>query len=65
VDGSDSRSHPGTGLGLPIADRFTRLLGGRMEVESVLRQGTRFTIALPLKSTPGRSSVPEGAEGVT
>jgi PAS domain S-box-containing protein len=64
VDGSDSRRHPGTGLGLPIADRFTRLLGGRMEVESVLSQGTRFTILLPLKAPPGIGAVPDGAEVV-
>lgn len=65
VDGSDSRRHPGTGLGLPIAERFTRLLGGHMEVDSVLGQGTRFTIVLPIKSAPVRTPVQEDAEGAT
>jgi PAS domain S-box-containing protein len=47
LDGSDSRRYPGTGLGLPIADRFTTLLGGRIEVESAPDKGSTFAILLP------------------
>lgn len=37
----------GIGLGLAIARRIAELHGGRLEVKSVLSQGTRFTVVLP------------------
>ncbi|MBA2305386.1 MAG: HAMP domain-containing protein, partial [Acidobacteria bacterium] len=37
----------GTGLGLPIARRNVELSGGRIEVESVKRQGTTVILHLP------------------
>ncbi len=37
----------GTGLGLPIVKRYVDLLHGEITVESVLEQGTVFTLALP------------------
>ena len=37
----------GFGLGLAIADRLARHLGGRIELDSVVGRGTRFTIHLP------------------
>ncbi len=50
VDGSDSRRYPGTGLGLTIADRFTRLLGGHIEVVSKPQEGSTFSVRLPFRS---------------
>lgn len=50
IDGSDARHYPGTGLGLSIAQRFAALLRGRLEVESVPGQGSRFTLLLPLRA---------------
>jgi len=41
----------GTGLGLSLSKRIAETHGGQIEVESVLRQGTQFTISLPLKRT--------------
>jgi signal transduction histidine kinase len=38
----------GTGLGLPAVRRIARAHGGRVEVESVLGQGSTFTLHLPL-----------------
>ena len=37
----------GTGLGLALVKQLTELLDGRIDVESVLGEGTTFTIALP------------------
>ena len=45
-----SRQFEGTGLGLAISKRFVELMNGKIEVESVVRQGTRFTIHIPSES---------------
>ncbi|MDE2621185.1 MAG: PAS-domain containing protein, partial [Sphingomonadales bacterium] len=37
----------GLGLGLAIADRIVRLLGGRIELASRVGRGSRFSVALP------------------
>lgn len=37
----------GTGLGLSIVKELTRGMGGSVDVESLPRQGTRFTVHLP------------------
>ena len=42
------RLRPGTGLGLAIAERAAARHGGRIEVESSPRSGTRFVVTLPL-----------------
>lgn len=47
VDGSDARRYPGTGLGLAIAKRFSKMLGGRLLVESAPGSGSTFTLVLP------------------
>lgn len=48
VDGSSSRRHEGTGLGLTIAHTAARMLGGDISVTSTLGMGTTFILTLPL-----------------
>lgn len=40
-------NHKGTGLGLPIAKKWTELLGGSIAVESERGKGSTFTITIP------------------
>lgn len=47
VDSSSTRKYQGTGLGLAIARRLARMLGGDLVAESVVGQGTTFTLTLP------------------
>ncbi len=47
VDGGYTRSHGGTGLGLTISRNLAQMMGGDITVESVLGEGSRFTVWLP------------------
>lgn len=49
VDKTRSREMGGNGLGLSIAHEITRLHGGKISVESVVDQGTKFIVELPIK----------------
>jgi signal transduction histidine kinase len=43
----DTFGKPGVGLGLSIASEATRLLGGKLEVESQIGNGSTFRLMLP------------------
>ncbi|MBK5245244.1 MAG: HAMP domain-containing histidine kinase, partial [Eubacteriaceae bacterium] len=45
--GDQSRSTPGTGLGLTICQRIIDLHGGSISVESMVGEGSRFCMKLP------------------
>ncbi len=47
LDSSLVRQHPGTGLGLALVYRMTRMHGGSITVESEVGHGSRFIISLP------------------
>lgn len=49
VDTEGSRNIEGTGLGLSIVKSLVELMGGSVEVQSVLGEGSTFTVILPQK----------------
>ncbi len=55
VDSGHARKAGGTGLGLAISRRLARLMGGDLQVDSVVDEGTTFTLELPLANQPDRS----------
>lgn len=50
------RRYGGSGLGLTISRKLVNILGGKLELESELNQGTRFYFTLPFKLAPQLSS---------
>ncbi len=49
--GDESRSTPGSGLGLSLAQAIVNAHGGRIEVESRVGEGSTFTVVLPMENS--------------
>ena len=63
ADTSASRKFQGTGLGLALVRELVEVQGGGVSVESVLGQGTTFTITLPWRPAgpmPPKEKAPAG-----
>ncbi|MFZ2307198.1 MAG: CHASE3 domain-containing protein [Rhodoferax sp.] len=60
ADNSITRTFGGTGLGLAISGKLVELMGGTIAVQSVLTQGSNFTVRLPF--TESDEAVPPVAE---
>ena len=65
ADSSNTRKYGGVGLGIPIVARLLRSMGGSLEVESALGEGSRFFFTLRLEcadavsvSSPGEEATP-------
>jgi PAS domain S-box-containing protein len=48
ADSTSAREGGGTGLGLAICQRLASVLGGQLNVESTVREGSTFTLVIPV-----------------
>ena len=59
LDVGDGRRYAGTGVGLALSRRLARALGGEIEVRSLEKEGSTFTLVLPRVTPPAREDTTE------
>ena len=59
LDSTLTKKQQGTGLGLALSRRLAQLHGGTVRVQSVLTQGSVFTLVLPAASPPEPLDLPQ------
>ncbi len=62
VDTRLQKKVKGTGLGLPLSRSLARLIGGDIRVESVVDQGSVFTLVIPISFSDPKSVISTAAE---
>jgi PAS domain S-box-containing protein len=55
IESAHTRTHNGTGLGLPISKSLAELHGGSMKVESEVGKGTSVTVRFPARRVGSRA----------
>jgi len=57
-----TKRYGGTGLGLALSRRLCRMMGGDIEVESAVGQGSTFTLVMPVERRPSLTPLPSARE---
>jgi signal transduction histidine kinase/CheY-like chemotaxis protein len=61
ADAGTTRRYGGTGLGLAISRRLAEIMGGSLKAESIVEQGSTFTLSLPVEPVTKTERAPAQA----
>jgi signal transduction histidine kinase len=61
TDGARDRDRGGAGLGLALVKELTEAMGGRVQATSVIGEGSRFSVYLPVAAATGSRQDDDGA----
>ncbi|MEZ5572019.1 MAG: response regulator [Halioglobus sp.] len=57
ADASTTREYGGTGLGLSISRHYIDMMGGEIQIQSALNEGTKLILSIPMKGVISKDSV--------